>query len=160
LNTLVLGLGNPILTDDGVGIHVVREVAACCTRDDVAFAETSAGGLRLLEVIAGYERVILVDAIITSGGVPGTIYRFSADDLRIGANGRSPLHAGSTHDLSFQGALTWGRRMGISLPDDEHIVIVAVEVKDVLTFGEMCTSEVAAAIPRAAEMVMTSLVQE
>ena len=62
---MVLGLGNPILSDDGVGIYVVRAVAAQCQLDDVTFTEASVGGLRLLDVIAGYERVIVVDAIQT-----------------------------------------------------------------------------------------------
>jgi hydrogenase maturation protease len=154
LKTLVLGLGNPILTDDGVGIHVVREVAARCTRADVAFAEGGVGGLRLLEVITGYERVILVDAISTPAGTPGEIYRLSAGDLR------SSLHAGSSHDLSFQGALAWGWAAGMALPDTEHITIVAVEVEDVLTFGETCTVAVAAAIPRAVAIVLELLSQQ
>ncbi len=151
MKTLVLGLGNPILTDDGVGIYVVRKVAARYRGDDVTFAEASIGGLRLLEIIAGYERVILVDAIRTPGGKPGDVYGLSLGDLR------ASLHAGSTHDLSLGGALALGRAMGMMLPGDEAIVIVAVEVEDVLTFGEECTPGVAAAIPRVAETALSLL---
>jgi hydrogenase maturation protease len=146
-----LGLGNPILTDDGIGIHVVRQVAARCAHEDVAYAEASVGGLRLLEVIAGYERLILVDAIQTPGGKPGTIYR-----LRPGAV-RASLHSGSTHDVSLPGALALGRKMGLTLPGDEDIVIIAIETENVLTFGEACTPTVAAAIPRAMEAVLSEL---
>jgi hydrogenase maturation protease len=151
MNTLVLGLGNPILTDDGVGIYVVREVAARCGRAGVAFAEASVGGLRLLDVIAGYGRLIMVDAIQTRGGRPGDIYRLHPDDLR------SSLHSGSTHDLSLPGALALGRGIGMGVPEDEDILIIAIEVEDVLTFGETCTSVVAAVIPRAAEMILAEL---
>jgi hydrogenase maturation protease len=151
LKTLVLGLGNPILTDDGIGIHVVRELMARSLPDNVTCAEASVGGLRLLEVIAGYERVILVDAIQTRNGKPGDIHRLHADDLR------ASLHAGSTHDLSLAGALRLGRSMGMALPEDKSIVIIAVEVEDVLTFDEKCTPAVAAAIPRAAEAVLAEL---
>jgi len=151
LKTLILGLGNPILTDDGIGIHVVREVAARCQREDVTFAEASVGGLRLLEIIAGYDRGILVDAIQTPGGKPGDICRLRPDDLR------ASLHVGSTHDLSLPSTLTLGRGLGMKLPDDEAIVIIAIEVEDVLTFSEECTPAVAAAIPRAVEAVFTEL---
>jgi len=155
LKVLVLGLGNTILTDDGVGIHVVRAVASRIThhasRSDVTFAEASVGGLRLLDVIAGYERVIMVDAIQTRDGKPGDIYRLHPNDLR------ASLHSGSTHDFSLPGALALGRGMGLMLPDDEAIVIIAIEVEDVLTFGETCTPAVAAAIPRAVEMVLAEL---
>ena len=151
MKTLVLGLGNPILTDDGVGIYVVRAMATRCQRDDVTFAEASVGGLRLLDVIAGYERVIIVDAIQTRDGQPGDIQRLHPNDLR------ASLHSGSTHDLSLPGALALGRGMGLVLPDDDDLIIIAIEAEDVLTFGEGCTSAVAAAIPRAAEAVLAEL---
>jgi hydrogenase maturation protease len=145
--TLVAGLGNPILTDDGIGIHAVRAAKACCQAGEVDFAEASVGGLRLLDVLAGYERIILVDAIQTPEGEPGSIYRLHPGDL-------ASLHSGSTHDLSLVGALALGRRLGLSLADDEAITIIGVEVEDVLTFGETCTPRVAAAIPRLAEMIL------
>ncbi len=151
MKTLILGLGNPILTDDGVGICVVRAVATRPLPQDVACAEASVGGLRLLEVLRGYERVIIVDAIQTREGKPGDIYRLRVDDVR------ASLHAGSTHDLSLPGALKWGRQIGLPLPDDSFIVIIAIEAEDVLTFGEECTSAVAAAIPRAVQAVLAEL---
>jgi hydrogenase maturation protease len=80
LKTLVLGLGHPIRTDDGVGIYVVRAAGARCGRNDVAFAEASAGGLQLLDFMAGYERLILVDAIQTRAGRPGDVYRLLSGD--------------------------------------------------------------------------------
>lgn len=151
MKTLVLGLGNPILTDDGVGIYVERQAAAHWTGDGVDFKEAAVGGLRLLEVIVGCERMILVDAIITPGGRPGEVSCLGMGDVQ------ASLHAGSTHDLSLPGALALGRAMGLTLPRDEAIAIVAVEVDDVLTFGETCTPAIAAAIPRAVGVVINLL---
>jgi hydrogenase maturation protease len=125
LKILVLGLGNPILTDDGIGVHVVRAAAARCRRDDVDFAEASVGGLRLLDSIAGYDRLILVDAIQTPGGKPGDVYRLLPGDLR------ASLHSGSTHDLTLSGALALGRGIGMVLPDESAITMLAVEAEDV-----------------------------
>jgi hydrogenase maturation protease len=152
MKTLMLGLGNPILTDDGVGIHVVRAAATqCSAANGVTFAEASVGGLRLLDLLAGYDRVILVDAIQTHAGRPGDIYQLSPADLQ------GTLHSSSTHDLSLPGALALGRALGTSLPGDEAIVFIAVEVEDILTFGETCTPAVTAAIPCAVEAVLTAL---
>jgi hydrogenase maturation protease len=152
MKILVLGLGNPILTDDGVGIHIVRAAASrCFPVNSVVFAEASVGGLRLLDLLAGYDRVILVDAIQTPGGRSGDVYRLGPDDLQ------ASLHSGSTHDLSMSSALALGRGIGMALPKDEDIVIVAVEVEDVLVFGEACRPVVAAAIPRAVELVLVEL---
>ena len=152
VKTLVLGLGNPILTDDGVGIHVVRAAAAQCSPlDGVMFAEASVGGLRLLDLLAGYDRVVLVDAIQTHAGKPGEVCCLRPGELL------QSLHSGSTHDLSLSGALAFGRGMGIDLPGDEAITILAVEVEEVHTFGETCTPAVIAAIPRAVKAVMAGL---
>jgi hydrogenase maturation protease len=170
----VLGLGNPILTDDGVGIHTVRAVQARIDgrsgggqSQGIAFAEAGVGGLRLLEVIAGYDRVILLDAIQTPDGRPGDIYLLSlaeshgvgGGDMRssLHRNCSGTLHAGSTHDLTLPGALAWGREAGMTLPADEAIQIVAIEGQEVLTFGENCTKAVAAAIPRAVGLVLGML---
>jgi hydrogenase maturation protease len=150
LKTLVLGMGNTILCDDGVGIYVVWEAARQCQRDDVIFAETSVGGMRLLDVIAGYDRIIMVDAIKTAAGNPGDIRRLHPGDL-------PTLHSGSTHDLSLTGALALGRGMGMKLPEDEDFVIIAIEVEEVWTFGEACTPAVTEAIPRAVETVLAEL---
>ena len=148
MKTLVLGLGNTILSDDGVGIYVSRQAAATCPRNDITFAEASVGGLRLLELLAGQDRVIIVDAIQTPGARPGELHCLHPSDLR------ASLHAGSSHDLSLPGALALGRSLGLPLPRDEEITILAVEADDVLTFGETCTEQVQAAIPQAVQRVL------
>jgi len=149
LKTLVLGLGNPILTDDGVGIQIVRSLAGQLDRPDVDVAEASLGGLRLLDEAIGYDRLVLVDAI-QAGGQPGQVYQLGPDDM-------SSLHSASSHDLNLPVALELGRRLGLALPEDEAIRIVAVEVEEVMTFGEACTPQVQAAISRAAQMVLEIL---
>ncbi|HUW13998.1 MAG TPA: hydrogenase maturation protease [Anaerolineae bacterium] len=151
MKTLVLGLGNTILTDDGVGIHVIREAAAAYSSDDVTFAEASVGGLRLLDLLAGQDRVILVDAIQTPGVRPGDLHCLHPSDVR------ASLHAGSSHDLSLPDALALGRSLGLPLPRDENFTILAVEAEDVLTFGETCTEQVQAAIPALASKVLEEL---
>jgi hydrogenase maturation protease len=151
VRTLVLGLGNPILTDDGVGIRVALKAKERCRRDDVTFAEASVGGMRLLDVIRGFDRLIMVDAIQTGEGRPGDIYRLRPDSSKV------TLHTNSSHDLSLPGALALGRGMGMSLPKDSDIVIIAVEAEDVLSFGEECTPDVSVVIPCAVDVVLSEL---
>jgi hydrogenase maturation protease len=151
LKTLVLGLGNPILTDDGVGIHVVRRAARYCKADHVSFAEACVGGLRLLDMLLGFERVLLVDAIQTADSEPGTIFRLQPTHLQ------QSLHSGSSHDLTLAGALALGRSLDLPLPDDDHLTILAIEAEDVLTFGEECTPAVRAAIACAVDRICDEL---
>jgi len=147
---LILGLGNPILADDGVGIRVARQLQErLADRPGVTVDEASLGGLRLLEVIGGYDRLILVDAIQTTDGQPGQVYRLDTSAFC------ATLHSGCTHDVDFFTALELGRRMGMHIP--EQIEIIAIEAEDVLTFGEACTPAVEAAISVAAEIVIEIL---
>ena len=158
MKTLIIGLGNPILTDDGVGVRVayaVRDALASAAREDVAVTEAGVGGLHLMEMMVGYEQVILVDAIQTPGGQPGTISRLTLDDIALAV---PTQHSASTHDMNLPTALEMGHRLGLTLPGT--IEILAVEAEDVTTFGETCTPAVAAAVPVAAELVLQLLEQE
>jgi hydrogenase maturation protease len=152
--TLVLGLGNPILTDDGVGILVVRSLASHHLPPGVVLAEASLGGLRLLETFLGCKQIVLVDAIQKANGRPGDIYSLHPDSLR------TSLHSGSTHDLSLSGALQLGRELGMDIPEDPDIKIIAIQVEDVQTLGETPTPEVEAVIPKAVELILTLLKEQ
>jgi hydrogenase maturation protease len=155
MKTLVIGLGNPILTDDGVGVKValaVRDRLAAAGESNIEVTEAGVGGLHLMEMMVGCERVILVDAIQTRDGQPGTIRRLTLDDIE----SRLPTqHSASSHDMNLPTALEMGRRLGLALPD--KIEIFAIEAEDVVTFGEKCTPDVAAAVPHVTELVLKSL---
>jgi hydrogenase maturation protease len=152
--TLIIGLGNPILTDDGVGIQVARALCAALPPDaSVDVRELSVGGLALMESMIGYERVILIDALLTPGSQPGALRRLSLDNLG------HALNTASSHDMTLPMALAVGRRLGAALPDDDAIVILGIEVQDVLTFSEACTGPVAAAIPAAVQMALAILAE-
>jgi hydrogenase maturation protease len=149
LKILVLGLGNPILTDDAVGIIVAEEVSRRLDREDVVVDQASIGGLRLLELILGYDTVILVDAIRTEAGQPGQIHRLSPDQFR------GNLRAASSHDVTLATALELGQRLHKDVP--KEIVIFAVEAADTETFGEQLTPAVAVAVPEVVELVLQEL---
>jgi hydrogenase maturation protease len=150
MRTLVLGLGNPILRDDSVGLRVVRQVAAAIGEvDGLDVDEDYHGGLRLMERMVGYDRAVIVDAI-QSGAPPGSLIRLEVD-------GRPTQHSASTHDVNLPTALALGRQAGAHLPHVDRIAIIAVEALDVLTFGESLTPQVEDAIPLAAQAVLQEL---
>lgn len=158
MNTLVLGLGNPILTDDGVGVRVAEAVQAQLPAGaPVDVREVSVGGLTLMESMVGYDRVIVIDAMIVDAmvrrdGTPGAIRRMTLEDLEA----ISPTqHSASTHDTSLVTALAVGWRMGLHLPED--VIIYAVDVANVVDFGDEPTPAVAAAIPEVAAAVLAEL---
>lgn len=149
-STIIIGIGNPLLTDDGVGLAVARRLEdALRGREAVTVACLSAGGLRLVEAMAGHDRAILIDAIVTSSGKPGAVYRLTPRDL-----GRTH-NVPSTHDGSLPAAIELARLAGLKIPAD--IRIWAVEAGDVATFSESLTPAVAQAVPRVVQTVLQHL---
>ncbi len=178
---LVLGIGNPILTDDAVGILVVRKLHDI----DADIEEAAIGGMSLLDLILGYDAVVIVDAVksplkekgrksnrkgelkekegekekkrrkdkkIEKGRKkPGTVSILEEHEIK------RTLHASSTHDVSFSEALELGRNL---FPDEmpSTITVIGIEVQDTETFSELPTEPVRNAIPKAVRMV-TELVE-
>jgi len=137
MKTLLLGMGNPLLCDDAVGIRLARDIktrlGAVAGLDVIE--ECSAGGLNLLDVLSGYERVIILDSMRTAGGTPGEWRHFTASALL------PSLHLTNIHDANFATALQLGYSMGIPLPRLADIHIYAVEAKENLLFSEQMTPE-------------------
>ena len=149
MKTLVLGLGNPILSDDSAGCRVAMALQDKLHMPDVDIREASIAGLDFLETLAGYDRTIIIDAIQTDKGTPGRIYRFGPEILA------STRHASSPHDISLATALELGRKLKMALP--REITIFAIEAEDVTSFSEDCTPGVTQAIPTCVDMVIEEL---
>jgi len=149
MKTLVLGLGNPILSDDGVGIKVAHAVADQLNSPQVTVAETSGAGLSLLDSIVGYDKVIIIDAIQTKKGQAGQIFRMGTENFSL------TKHLSSPHQINLVTALELGKMLNLAMP--QEITIFAVEAKDVTSFSEKCTPEVEQAIPEVVKMVLEEL---
>jgi hydrogenase maturation protease len=136
--TLILGIGNPILSDDRVGIEVGRRVAEVLGEDGVEFMEASAGGLALLDAVCGYDKAVIIDAIQT-GSAAGTVHAFPSDCFV------ASMRLATVHGMDFLTALETGRKLGMKIPGD--IRIYAIEINDPFTFSEQMTPEVEKAVP-------------
>ena len=148
--TLVIGLGNPLVSDDSVGLRVIDELEELLSDEDRIDVERDYwGGLRLMERMIGYERAIVVDAICT-GAPPGSILHLTPRSV-------PTQKSASAHDVNLATALAFGRCAGVALPDDDDIQLIGIEAADVLTFADECTPAVAAAVPRAVRVVISLL---
>jgi len=148
--TLVLGMGNPILSDDAVGIRLARECQVRAgERPHVHYVvDCSVGGLELLDVIQGYDRLIVFDAIKGGGGPPGTWYRMTGESFS------ETLNLTNIHDANFTTALELGRLLGAHIPRPENIHIFAVEIIDNITFSEQMTPLLESRYPRIADEIL------
>jgi hydrogenase maturation protease len=150
MKTLVLGLGNPLVSDDSVGLRVAAELKPLLAdRPEVDVAEDYWGGLRLMERMVGYDRAIIIDAICT-GAPPGTIHQLTPDAI-------PTQRSASAHDVNLPTALEFGRRAQMHLPANQDILLIGVEAENVVDFAERCTPAVQMAIPRAVQAVIEAL---
>lgn len=168
---LVIGLGNPILGDDGVGWQVCQQVQARLSSSQVVgilkmpaeaspaldgdfpveFDCLSLGGLSLMERMIGYTHAIIIDAITTQIYPTGAILRFDLQELPNSASGR----LASAHDTSLQNALQMGRMMGAELPGE--IVVVGIETQAIFDFSEKLSDETKASIPEASRIALDQI---
>ena len=153
MKTLVVGLGNPILGDDGAGWVVAEDVRKHIPPGlPVDVDCLSLGGISLMERLVGYERAILIDAFL-SDEMDGSLIISKLDELP----NYSAFHLTSTHDMSLQNAMKMGRQLGAALP--EEVIVVGVSASHVYDFSEELSPPVQAAIPKMTAIVVELLTQ-
>ena len=176
---IVVGLGNTLLTDDGVGVYAVRRVRSLLEPDEpIATEEAEIAGFALLDLLAGYDRAIVIDAVSLPGRAagdhfaplgrraevhanavpnlwgpssrpsPGEIIECSIDDFA------PTSHLCAAHQIDLPTALQLGRQLGQQMP--EAVTIIGVQVADDRTIAEQCTPAVEQAIEPAAQLALTT----
>jgi hydrogenase maturation protease len=135
MDTRIIGLGNTILSDDGAGIYAAREIKRRLQDDGLAdsadIVETEVAGFALLELVAGWKRIILVDSIQFDDLDPGTVIRIDPQELR------TSLRLRSVHDVDLPTILALGQKIGLEMPVE--VVIFGIQAEDALTLGEELT---------------------
>ena len=151
MRTLILGIGNPLLGDDGIGFHIAQELANEIKDENIDVKDTCVDGLNLLELIAGYHKVIIIDAIMTEDGEIGGIYRLRPENF-VGT-----VHpTTSPHNANLATAIEIGEKfLAGQMPGE--IVIFAVNIQEVTEFTEEMTEKVKEAIPRAVNLVLEEM---
>ena len=150
MKTIILGVGNPILCDDGVGIHVAKQLKQHINDPNVTIDEALTGGMNLLDLLLGYDKAILIDAVKTKNAEHGEVKRFSLNDI-------SSVHSCNPHDVSLVEALKLAEKLGEKRIPHEIIIIGILLKETPCEFGEQLSSKIAAAVPKAVEMTLSEL---
>ena len=144
--TIILGIGNPILRDDGVGIHVADELKKQIDDPNVKIDSAFTGGMNLLDMIIGHDRAILIDAVKIRDKKSGEVNMFKLGEL-------SAFHTANPHDLSPPQAIEMAKRLGETRIPDE-IKLVGINLGELpCDFGENLSPEIKNAVPKAVELV-------
>jgi hydrogenase maturation protease len=157
MKILLIGLGNPILGDDGVGWVVAHEVEKHLVgkEKNIEVDCLTIGGLSLMERMIGYKHVILVDSLNTGQRKQGSVIVFSLDEMINLTYG----HSSAAHDASLKQSLEVGRSLNAILPADGDVHVVAIEAEHVYEFMEELSKDIAGAVPVAVQMVLDLIAQ-
>ncbi|RPF49315.1 hydrogenase maturation protease [Thermodesulfitimonas autotrophica] len=140
---LVLGVGNVLLRDEGIGVHAVRELRQRGYPPEVEIVDGGTAGLDLLHFIEDASHLIVIDAV-NGGAAPGTLFRFTPEEL----DGCVPVSGYSLHGVGLLEVLHLARAMGVLPPT----VIFGIQPAD-LSWGTELSAPVAARLPRLLELI-------
>ncbi len=150
MRTIIIGLGNPILSDDRAGLAAAQILENLLQdQPEIDVVLDTCGGLRLMELMIGYDRALILDAMVT-GAAPGTVRLLSSDSI-------TSQRSASTHDVNLTTALLVGRQAGGQLPADDAIHYIGIEAEDIQNFSEQCTPHVVPAVLEAAGLALREL---
>jgi hydrogenase maturation protease len=146
MKILVLGLGNDLYGDDGVGIEAVKRLrdewaAESPPRSaslEISFLECTLSGAALLDVVRGHDALVIIDTIIREDPDTGRVHILDGADIR-DVPGPSP------HYISVPQTLALGDQLGLDMP--RSVKIVGVEAKCLFTLGEGLSEEMSARMP-------------
>jgi hydrogenase maturation protease len=144
---LVLGVGNILLRDEGVGVRVVQAMGQMELPPDIELFDGATAGLDLLDALAHRRKVVIIDAV-EGDSEPGTVFRLSPEDLL------PRQDAGvSLHEIGVLETLTVAERMGTA---PHEVVVIGIKPQDV-SCGLDLSPEIARRVPEIIELVMAEL---
>ena len=144
---LVLGIGNILLRDEGVGVRVIEQMREIPLPDDVELVDGGTAGADLLDVLAERKKVIVIDAV-QADCEPGTVLRFTAEDLV------RPDGVGmSLHELGLGGALKMTKQLGC---EPKEVVVFGIKPRDI-SCGLELSEEITASLPKVVELVLAEI---
>jgi len=149
-NVLILGIGNILQSDDGLGVHVVNEILSMDSAlpDCVEVIDGGTAGFDLIPLMRGRDRIIIVDALRTDDK-PGSVYRLGPEHCR---DGKARI---SLHEIGILQVLKTLRLLG----DDPEIEIIGIVPEDIDTLAIGVTESVRRSLAIAAKTAIDAAVQ-
>ncbi len=147
--TLLLGLGNDILSDDSIGLRVAAALKErFAAVPEVSIMQTTEMGLALLDLVVGFDTLVIVDAVQTGKGQPGFIHEIDGHDLPT-----SPAVA--PHFFGIGEMLALGAQVGLPVPS--QVRIFGIEVADPFTIGTALSPALQSALPGIVERLASAV---
>ena len=144
---LILGVGNLLLRDDGFGVHLINSLKDTALPGNVELLEAGTVSHQLIPLLHEIDHLIVID-VVEAGDTPGSLFRFSPDDMRFPVEQKASLHQISLIDVLNMAALTGTK---------PKTVIIGVQPKDISSWSMDLSDELTAVIPRVQELIFEEL---
>jgi len=149
---IVMGLGNKLLGDDGIGAHLIDDLQKEVDLEGISYQTSLNGSLEIIEMLIDYKMAFILDGIRTEDGIPGDIYFMDAVDFM------ETLHLSNVHDMDFPTALKLAEKMNYRMP--EKIRIIGIEVMEDKIFNESLTPSLREKYADILQLVINSIKSE
>lgn len=121
----VLGFGNPVRADDGVGIYVIDQLKKQLEGEEIGIFDMGTSAFEVLFKLKGYDRIILVDAVINTGEAVGTIYKLPAAEIESEIQDDPMVFL---HSLKWSQALSYAKKMLLDdYPEEIEVYLIAID---------------------------------
>lgn len=138
MKAVILGVGNTIVRDDGVGIHISRILKKSLHHPDVEIKETFSSGMTYIDMLEGFDLAFIIDSIKLENDDIGKLYKIEEGEIEYKKNPQS------LHLFTLWDAVSLGRKIGLKMPD--KIIVYAVNVLDNITFDDSFSPEIQNAV--------------
>ncbi len=152
--TVVIGIGNTLLGDEGVGVHALNRLRLEGLPEDIQLIEGGVGGIALLNYVRGVERAIFIDAV--SGNQPGKVYRLTERDLDTKV--KTLLHPMSLHDVGLAEMIKIGQTV-YSKEMPKEIIIYGIEIKEPKSYSTELSDEVRNSMTKVVKLIVKELME-
>jgi len=154
LRSIIIGLGNPIVGDDAIAIKVMEHIRDTFSpiKNTKILADISIAGLGIVELIRGYESVILVDSIQTGNNSVGTVIQLKPEEFSLA------LHTSHYHNIDLFTALEFSNQMYDDVPKD--IKIIGIEIINPMEFSDELSLELQNKFEEIVNQVYQIIIQE
>ena len=126
MKTAIMGFGNPVRSDDGIGCYVIDRLrAALGPVDDISLFDMGTSAFEVLFQLQGHGRILIVDAVVNTGELPGTVYKLPAHEVEAAIQDEPMVFL---HSLKWDQALSYARKiLRNDYPDDVQVYLIAVD---------------------------------
>ncbi|HYA88634.1 MAG TPA: HyaD/HybD family hydrogenase maturation endopeptidase [Nitrospirota bacterium] len=144
---LILGVGNLLLTDDGFGVHFINALKDTAFPPNITLIEAGTVSHQLIPLFREMDYIIVID-VVEAGDTPGSLFRFSPDDIKFATEQKVSLHQISLIDVLNMAELTGGK---------PKTVIIGVQPKDTDSWSMELSNELKTVIPKVKDLMFMEL---